>query len=254
MRFSQKHLLIIPGACFLGLPFLGGKDISDTREALKEWVRIESQISSEVSRWNVEKEILLDQIALLEEEKERLTARIEEARTGLGEVTQRRAALTEERDRIKAVTEGMQEPLVLLEERVRVIYQQFPEPLREETSRLYGRIPEDPGKTSLSVAQRLQAVVGLLNFADKFNTGVQREVEIRSIDGRQMEVETLYFGLAGAFFSDAGGRHAGIGMPGTDGWTWTETPDHADSIARLIAVYNGTREAEFNLVPVEIAQ
>jgi hypothetical protein len=226
--------------------------VTETRNALREWVRIESEISAEKNDWSAEKEILRDRIALLKSEETRLLEQIEEAKSGLGEVDEKRAALNAEREAIKAVTVSIQEPLVRFEARIREMYKTFPEPLQEETQRLYDRIPEDPEATRLSVAERLQAVVGLLNFADKFNSGVQREVEIRTLDGQQVEVETLYFGLAGAFYSDTQGRHAGIGTPGPDGWEWRKTPEAAADIAQLIAVYNGTREAEFSPVPVTL--
>jgi hypothetical protein len=246
---------IVLSSCVVFLPVSGGfaqAAVAETRNALREWVRIESEISSETHDWSAEKEILLDRIALLEAEEARLLEQIEEAESGLGEVDEKRTALNTEREAIKSVMAAIEEPLIRFEARIRELYKTFPEPLQEETHRLYDRIPEDPAATRLSVAERLQAVVGLLNFADKFNSGVQREVEIRTLDGQQVEVETLYFGLAGAFYTDAQGRHAGTGTPGPDGWQWQKTPEAAGAIARLIAVYNGTREAEFSPVPVTL--
>lgn len=251
---AKIRQIVLP-LCIGFLPVSGSfaqSAVVETREALREWVRIESEISAEKHDWSSEKEILLDRIALLEAEESRLREQIEEAESGLGAVEEKRATLNAEREAIKAVTASIKDPLVRFETRIRDLYKSFPEPLQEETRRLYDRIPEDPESTRLSVPERLQAVVGLLNFADKFNSGVQREVEIRSLDGQQVEVETLYFGLAGAFYTDAQGRHAGIGTPGPDGWQWEKTPENADAIVRLIAVYNGTREAEFSPVPVNL--
>ena len=69
-----------------------------------------------------------------------------------------------------------------------------------------------------------------------------------------MEVTTLYFGLAGAFFADETGRYAGIGFPGEQGWQWQDTLDDNQAIGRLIASYEGTREAAFIPVPVKLPQ
>lgn len=250
-KIKQTVLLLCVGS----IPVTGifaQTAVTETRNTLREWVRIESEISAEKHDWSSEKEILLDQISLLEAEEARLLKQIEEAKSGLGEVDEKRVALNAEREAIKAVTASIKEPLLRFEASIRDMYQTFPVPLQEETHRLYDRIPEDPEATRLSVPERLQAVVGLLNFADKFNSGVQRESEIRTLDGKQVEVETLYFGLAGAFYSDAKGRYAGIGRPGPEGWQWEKSTEDAEAIARLIAVYNGTREAEFTPVPVKL--
>ncbi|MFO7725933.1 MAG: DUF3450 family protein [Oceanipulchritudo sp.] len=226
---------------------------SETREALREWVRIESEISRDASDWAAEKEIVKDRIALMESEKERLGERIRAAEEGLDEVDEKRADLSERREALKASVAGLKEPLEVLERRVIGLYRSFPDPLKEETARLYERIPKDGDPSGLAVTERLQAVVGLLNFAEKFNGGVQREVEIRRIDGKQVEVESLYFGLAGAYFSDARGRHAGVGYPTPEGWEWRESSDAAKEIAALISVYNGTREAAFSPVPASLS-
>lgn len=222
------------------------------RDALKEWVRLQSVISSEESQWKAEKEILADRIALFRAEKERLQQRIKEAREGRDEVDKKRAEINEQREALKEVMTAVEEPLATYEKQIHDLHPTFPDPLKEEVQKLYQRIPA-PGETSdFAVTERLQAVVGLLNFADKFNTGVQREAEIRNIDGRQIEVETLYFGLAGAYFSDPQSKHTGVGGPAENGWQWQETPAAADAIARLMSVYSGTREAVFSPVPVSI--
>jgi hypothetical protein len=223
-----------------------------TRDQLKEWVQLEREISREATAWEAEKAIIEDRIALYEAEKARLEAQIEEAEAGIDDVDSKRAELLEERVALQDVMALVEEPLEAFEARLRALYPQFPEPLQSEVSKLYQRLPEASGESPLPVTQRLQAVVGMLNFADKFNTGVQREVEIRSVEGRQMEVETLYFGLAGAWFADAQGTYAGFGQPGSEGWVWNETPESAEAISRMIAVYNGTREAVFTPVPVTL--
>ena len=256
MRFIKHQICTTTSllSIFLFGPLLVSADPEAEREALKEWVRLEREISRETSEWQAEKEILEDRIALFRAEKERLQERIEEAREGRDQIESRRAEIMEKREELEAVLEIVEQPLEAYEQRLVELYPRFPAPLQEEVRKLRDRLPGEGESSDRAITERLQAVVGMLNFADKFNTGVQREVEIRTIDGRQVEVETLYFGLAGAYFADSQGRHAGVGYPGPDGWEWEETPETADSITRLISVYNGTREAVFSPVPVSIQQ
>jgi septal ring factor EnvC (AmiA/AmiB activator) len=227
-------------------------EVEDTRGEIREWIELRKEINKERVEWTAESAILNDRIRLLRAERERLETAIEEARENVGEVAAKRAEVNAQREQLRATMEQLREPLAALEARARALYPQLPGPLQAETVRLLQRIPEDAAETRLSVAERLQAVVGLLNFADKFNTGIQREVEIRELSGRQVEVEVLYFGLAGAFYADSAGTVAGIGVATADGWEWQAMDEQRDEISRLIGVYNGTREADFHSVPVRL--
>lgn len=238
--------------CLLGWSTSAATDVETERNRIREWIQVEKEISREQAAWASERQILQDRIALLRVERDRLENQIKEAVEGVSELDLQRMRIQEQREELRAVTAAMLHVLREFELMLLELYPQLPGPLKEETVRLFQRIPTDPEATRLTVAERLQAVVGLLNFADRFNTGVQREVEIREVDGRQLEVETLYFGLAGAFFSDASGQFAGTGHPGNDGWEWISRPESATAIARMIAVFRGTREASFQSVPVEI--
>ena len=149
---------------------------AEIRGTLQEWVRIESNISREKSDWAAEKSILVDRIALLKAEESRLREQIEQSKSGVGEIEEKRLQLSGEREAIRAVVESIKTPLGMLEGSVQDLYRTFPAPLQEEVRRLAERLPEEATVTRLSVAERLQAVVGILNFADKFNSGVQREV------------------------------------------------------------------------------
>lgn len=249
---SGVPALLALGMCLVGSALAG--NVQETRAELREWIQVQQLMSNEQASWAGEEQILQDRIALLKAEKAQLEAAIAEASENVGEVQSKRAEVNAQREELRSLVADLQQPLAELEQRAKDVYAQFPQPLKEETSRLAQRIPGDPTATSLSVSERLQAVVGLLNFADKFNTGVQREVEIRELEGRQVEVETLYFGLAAAYYADASGTIAGIGQPGADGWQWQSRPEQAGDISRLIEIYRGTREAAFQNVPVEIAQ
>lgn len=253
LKYSGKtKVLTILLSLLPSLAGQAGESPERTREALREWVGLENEISREANAWAEEKEILKDQIKLLETEKERLQKRIREAEEGLDELDTKRVEMNERRGELKAAVESIRKPLELLEKDMLNFYQRLPEPLKEETRKLYERIPKGEEKTGLAITARLQAVVGLLNFADKFNGGILREVEIRNMEGRQREVETLYFGLAGAYFADKSGGHAGIGFPATDGWQWEKSPSAEEEITALIEIYKGTREAAFSPVPASI--
>ena len=104
--------------------------------------------------------------------------------------------------------------------------------------------------TRMSTSQRLLTVVGTLNKIDKFNTGITVTSEIRTIGDKSLEVKTLYYGLAGAYFASESAGYAGIGTPGEAGREWVERPEYKKQITNLIDAYEGAREATFVELPV----
>jgi hypothetical protein len=55
-----------------------------------------------------------------------------------------------------------------------------------------------------------------------------------------------------AYYVDASGEYAGIGVPGPDGWEWPRIDDAGAEIKHLIDVYEGTVDIVFVNVPARI--
>ncbi|CAA7072348.1 DUF3450 family protein, partial [Lentimonas sp. CC11] len=101
--------------------------------------------------------------------------------------------------------------------------------------------------------ERVQNIVGILSQADKFNTTITQTSESRELDsGKVVEVRTLYWGLAMAYYVDAAGEYAGIGFPGKDGWEWPQIDGAGPQIKKLLDVYEGSEEIQFVEVPARI--
>jgi hypothetical protein len=95
--------------------------------------------------------------------------------------------------------------------------------------------------------------VGLINEVDKFNAAVTVVSQVqKNPAGAEVQVETVYLGLAQAFFVDKAGEYAGVGVPGPDGWQWTPKPELAGRIQKSIAMYKNAAPAAFVSLPVTI--
>ncbi|MDP4880188.1 MAG: DUF3450 domain-containing protein, partial [Opitutales bacterium] len=126
----------------------------------------------------------------------------------------------------------------------------LPAPLVNKIKPLIRRLPDDPANTELSLGERVQNIVGILSQADKFNTTITMTSESRTIDGgKTIEVRTLYWGLAAAYYVDASGEYAGIGKPSKDGWEWPQIKDAGPQIKKLLDVYEGSEDIQFVEVP-----
>lgn len=218
-----------------------------------QWMETERIISEEATQWESEKAVLEDMISLMEADKSSLQEKIESANELSSAADEERAAILEEKEALEKAGDAYKAIITEAEAKTRVLIPMLPEPFKQEIKPLIVRIPEDSAETSLSLSQRTQNVVGILSQVDKFNSGVTYLSEIRKIDnGQNMEVHTLYFGLAIAYFVDTQGSTAGFGNPGADGWEWTTDPSLAADVQKLLSVYQQTAQAEFIDLPVAI--
>ncbi|MGB0408853.1 MAG: DUF3450 family protein [Opitutales bacterium] len=227
--------------------------IADARSVLEEWVETRQIISEEKANWQLEQSILGETATLLSSELERLNKALEELEASATAADEDRTRLADEKEQLTAASAVVEANIGGLETQMKAVVKTLPEPLVEKIKPLIRRLPEDPADTSLSLGERVQNIVGILSQADKFNTTVTQTNESREIDGgKVVEVRTLYWGLAAAYYVDATGEYAGVGYPTAEGWAWPQIDGAGDEIARLIDVYEGTEEIQFVPVPASI--
>jgi len=224
--------------------------IRDTQDELIAWVDTQKAIAETKSEWTTEKEIVEDLISLLELQKEKLTAQIENLDESSNATDKLRSELNADREKLLASNKALEAVVPDLEAKTRDLIKKLPDPLVEEAGPLIRRLPDADEDSRLPISQRLLTVVGILNKVDKFNTAITITSEIRSIGENSVEVKTLYYGLAGAYFASESAGYAGTGTPGTDGWEWTENSEISDQVVNLIKTYEGAREATFVKLPV----
>lgn len=229
---------------------------AETRNVLKEWVAVKALISEEREEWAIEKAALDDTISLLSEEKTYLETQIEAREEAAASAVNERTELSLEKEALDEQAEAIGDLLAGFEAEVSAWGGHLPGFLQEELSPLLRRLPSEdgPDPQKIGLARRLQTVVGILSQSDKFNSSLTLRNELRSLGGGEAERETstLYFGLAYALFVDAEGTYAGYGVPGPDGWEWTETPEQAEAIRNLVAVYKSEIPAAYVAVPFHL--
>ena len=118
---------------------------------------------------------------------------------------------------------------------------------------LRSQLPDNPQETKLTVSQRFQNVVGILNEINKFNRQVSVNSEVRTLaDGSVVEVASLYIGIGQALYTSANETVAGTGMANEEKWVWKPNNQAARKIAEAIAILKNEKVASFVQVPVEI--
>jgi septal ring factor EnvC (AmiA/AmiB activator) len=228
-------------------------EVAVARTSLEQWVQTRRVISQERRDWALGREMLEDRIALVEREIESLRGRIGEAEGSIAEADRKRAELLETNERLQQASQSLTGTAVALEQRTQALLARLPDPIRERVKPLSQRLPEDPESTELSLSQRFQNVVGILNEVNKFNREITVTSEVRSLpDGSAAEVAALYVGIGQAYYVSNDGRAAGAGGPGEEGWAWTPAEQAAPEIARAIGILKNEQVAGFVLVPVRM--
>jgi len=228
--------------------------IEATRETLTKWVETKQLISKEKSEWASGKDILEDRVRLAEAETTTVRDKLKEISTAVAEAQKKRDELAAQNDKLKATAEKSKAMVIDAEKKLRPLLPQLPEPLREKLKPIIARFPEDSEKSTASMAERLQNVLGILDQASAFNSTVASVKELRTFpDGTRAEVTTVYLGLSQAYYTNREGTLAGIGHPGPDGWVWK--PDNANGKKILLAVHileGKEKGANFIDLPVKI--
>lgn len=226
--------------------------LEETRLRMGKWIETQQILSRERNEWQQGKEVLVARVELLRKEANTLQEKIQAAETAVAESNKKRDALQATSDQLKSVTAQMAEAVSLLEVDVRKMAKLLPEPLLTKLQPLYQRVPEDPTKTKISVAERFQSVLGIINGVNQAHTELNVNYEVRTLaSGTPSEVRVLYVGLAQAYYVSASGE-AGIGRPTPEGWKWEPSKQISNDVLTSLDILSGKHSPAFVPLPVTI--
>jgi hypothetical protein len=222
------------------------------RATLAKWVETQQIISAEKKDWQQGREMLQARIDLVRGEIAAVEEKLREQRTEGSETVGKLADLDHESATLQSAGVALAGWATELENGLNALQPQLPEPLQTKLGPLYGRMPKDPKNTTVSLAERFQNVVGILNEVNKFNGEITMVNEVRPIaDGKPAEVRTVYVGLAQAYYLSAGGE-AGFGRPTPEGWRWEPARDMAPAISEVVEILQNKAKPAFVRLPVKV--
>lgn len=232
---------------------VSGNVAGEMRELLDKWVDLQKALSKEKSEGKDAKLILQQRIELLTRELEELKEKKVKGELDVTEADRKKAELVDKKTGIVGSLADLEKEAPTLEGELRALQPLLPDPVKERLAPLFGRVPE-VGKTSkVSLAERYQNVVGVLNEVGKANQEIGVVSEIRTLDdGKPAEVKTLYIGLAQAYFVNATGKKGGVGRPRPRGWEWQQDDSLARAVRLSIDMLQSKASAKFIPMPVQI--
>lgn len=230
----------------------GQPTLEETRLTLSKWIETQQIISKERNEWQQGREVLQGRLDLVRKEIATLDEKLGQSQAAVAESAKKRDELQKKNDEVKAVGAQLAEAVGAMEAEVRVLFKSLPEPVVAKLKPLYQRMPDEAAKARVSVAERYQNVLGILNELNKAATEIAIAFETRTQpDGRTIEVQTIYVGLAQAYYTSPQGD-AGIGRPSPDGWKWTADKSIAGAVLTALEVVQGKQTPQFVPLPVRI--
>ncbi|QHI70039.1 DUF3450 family protein [Tichowtungia aerotolerans] len=255
----RKRKLLIVGCSLFGAALLcnaaetDAGDVDSVRAALEKWVESRKVISQEQREWALGQEMLNERIELVQQEIDSLKEKISDAEKSISEADKKRDGLVEENEELKKASVVLGETIMTLEQTAVKLLGKLPDPIRERVMPLSQRIPEDVKEPKLSLAERFQNIIGVLNEVNKFSREITVTSEVRSLpDGSSAEVTVMYLGIGQAYYASADGTFSGTGTSSSDGWIWAEDNSIAADILQAIAILKNEQIASFVQLPVEV--
>lgn len=247
----KKQIMMILAASSVAA-FVQADELDLTKETLSKWVETRKLISEEKEKWELEREVLGDRIDLVRSERDSLSKKIHETQSLITDADKKREDLVKENDSLKNASATLVNRIFTLERGVLSLLPSLPEPVQDHIKPLSQRIPKTE-KTELSLSERYQNVVGIINELNKGANEITVVSEVKELpDGSSAEAQTLYIGFARAYYCTNKGDIAGVGYPTANGWKWEPDNAIAQQVADSISILKNEKVAEFIPLPVSV--
>jgi uncharacterized phage infection (PIP) family protein YhgE len=198
------------------------------------------------------KDILAARIDILKEGLASMNEKTAQADEKLAQAQKQKAEAIAQIEQNTAMAAQIATDVSGLEAGIRALHPRLPGPLVERIRTLYERMPADTNAVRVSVAERCQNTLGILNEINKFNSEITMGLDVRTLaNGKPSEVSCIYVGLGQAYSISPVGE-AAVGRPGTNGWMWTAAPASGAAIALTQEILQNKAKPAFVPLPVEL--
>ena len=232
--------------------------MSLSRDLLGKYYETEEVLGKERADWKLGKELLQSRVDLMEAQLRELTTKTAEEEGKITENDKERNELDAKLKELQKTEDQQVQAVEGMEKRVRELWPLLPELLKLKLQAQYDRMPKEDIKredVKSNVGERFLSVLAVLQEATKFHGDVTVVNERRKLaSGKELEVETIYFGLSAAYFAggDEQERVAGMLLPVDGKWVVNEMPEIAQQVRDVIDMNKSAKIAEFVTLPVEV--
>jgi hypothetical protein len=227
---------------------------TDALQALvRELTALQVEVNKEDTRWQEQKAHLETTLSLLEKEKAQLDRDLASAKAEADVTQTERERLVGEIDKAEALLRATDGSVRQSGRRLLRSVEGLPEPLKKPLAAGAARVRdalfgEAGGR---SVAERLQLVTAFAADLDRIMSSVHAVKQVLDMPGdERREADVLYVGSAIGYYVFPSEDHAGILMPGPEGWEVSPRDDLAPSVSRALAVFRKEKPAALVKLPM----
>jgi len=238
-------------SCLLPAALLAADDaVNKIEKVATEWVKTRAETVRLETEWGSQQALLQSMVDALEQrskviqERKQLlevqTARDREELESLGKKNDySRTGLQTSEARLKEATKDL------------LALRPFLPPRLSTALDLAYQSLGDPG---LSVGDRMQYAMTILNRCLQFNRAITASEEVLALPGEAApkSLEVMYWGLSHGYALDRAAGKVWLGSPGPSGWQWEAQAATAGQVARLLAIAADRADPEFIVTPAKL--
>lgn len=203
--------------------------------------------SLESTQWEEQRALFTDLVTIREKEIAEIDEFTAAAKERVEVVKKQRDAFDQEEAERKTWRADFQKRVESLEAKLRPALVRLPQPVMDKVEQSAARLKAADEEAPLQ--ERFRDVLAILSAVQDFSNRITVVTEIREFDGKEVELDVMYLGLAQAWFTNRNGQVAGIGWPSDEGWKWEQDRSFGSKIRTAINVQRREAPAEIVRLP-----
>jgi septal ring factor EnvC (AmiA/AmiB activator) len=249
MRLSRPLLAAALFVASLPSPRAADRAVEQVDDLATQWTSLQRQQDALLSSWRQDKPVLEQQLDLLERESKSLSEVLEQSSKQQDQVEQRRLDLLRQQTQLEQEQDALSASLGRIAAGLHELQSQLPPPLVAAFAKDLPKLDEP----ERSASEKLQTALALLGQLADFEQKVTvNETVMKLADGEDHLVKQVYLGTGQGWYVSSDLKHAAVGAPSIDGWSWTET-DEAAAINRVLAILERKQSPDLVSVPARLA-
>lgn len=215
-----------------------------------DWLKVRAETTRLETEWSTQQRLLNTMVQGLNERVQTLEAKRDYLLAKTAKDREELASLDTSNKSGSAGLDSMDDQLKAMTPRLVELRRSLPPRLSDALAMSYKSL----AGTELSVGQRMQLTMTVLNRCLQFNRTIICEDEILdpANEGKTLQLEVIYWGLSHGYALDRSAHKVWLGRPGTQSWQWEPVPNAAERVARLIEINRGKAEPEFIEIPAHL--
>jgi hypothetical protein len=242
---------IVPLAAVSLTAFAAAPDtLQSVEKSASEWVKTRVETVRLETEWASDQVLLKSTIHALQERAKLIEERRDEIKAQTAEERAELDALTAKQQAAAAETDLLEQRLKALSVQLLALRPVLPPRLSDALEMSFRSL----AGTELSVGERMQLAMTVLNRCAQFNRSINYGGEVLTLDGESAakSLDVIYWGLSHGYALDPATGKAWFGSPGPEKWQWDARPELAPRVAELIAIHTDKADPGFVTVPAHV--